>query len=786
MPLTRQPVRDLLDVWRDTRLIVLAGQTAAVYAAILIPFKMGIPLIPGFTELRPANAFPVAASLLFGPAAAWGSGLGNLIGDCFGTLGPGSFFGFLGNFCYGYVPYLLWGRLGPFSSGLEPEPRSWHQTLELAIVCTAAALTCALVVAWGVDLLGLFPFHLLAPAIFLNNLVMGLALAPPLLLFLHPRVKRWRLRYEDVRETLDVRRERFNAGREPLRPTPATPPAAFVALQQVRFTYEGSPAPALDGLSLEFHRGESVALLGRSGAGKSTLCHVLAGLVPNLIAGHWSGRASVGGQDTTTLPVWKQAETVGLVFQDFEAQLVSTNVEMELAFPLECLDEQRTLPPAAMRERVARTLDLVGLAGLERRPPSSLSGGQRQRLAIAATLIKEPALIALDEPLTDLDPAGRRTLLSLLDRMKAGGAAVVLAEQDPEAVVRTDRLCVLERGALAWDGPPRRLFSRPDLLARYGLAPLPIARCFEGLGLAELPLSVEEAWELADELGLSVVPAGPAPRPKAGPPVVEVQKTSFAYQPGAQALSDLSLTIGEGEFVAIIGQNGSGKSTLARLLNGLLHPTAGRVLVYGEDTRALGVGRLAATVGYVFQNPDQQIFAETVEAEVAFGAHNLGVPAAERAARVADALKAVGLDGPEILDQDPFSLTKGDRQRVAVASVLAARPRILIFDEPTTGLDAEETGRMMEMIRRLNRAGHTIVMITHALSLVAAYAHRCVVLHRGRTVADGPTGEVFGSLLAEDRAARLGLEVPAPTRFAARWGHQLLTPEEVRAALRRR
>ena len=192
---------DLLRVWQDTRLIVLVAQTAAIYAAVLIPFKVGIPLIPGFAELRPANALPIVASLLLGPVAAWGAGIGNVIADCFGTLSPASLFGFLGNFCYGYLPYLLWGRLGPLSSGRSLDLRSWRRAPEFVVVCFAASAVCALVIAWGVDLLGLVPFGILAVAIFLNNFVMSLLLAPPLLLFLAPRVTRWGLRYEDIKKS---------------------------------------------------------------------------------------------------------------------------------------------------------------------------------------------------------------------------------------------------------------------------------------------------------------------------------------------------------------------------------------------------------------------------------------------------------------------------------------------------------------------------------------------------------------------------------------------------------
>ncbi len=793
---TTQPLRELFTVWRDTRLIVLVAQTAAVYAAILIPFKMGIPLIPGFSELRPANAIPIVASLLFGPVAAWGSGFGNLIGDCFGTLGPGSLFGFLGNFCYGYVPYLLWGRLGPLSSGQEPEPRSFAQALELALVCLASSLACALVVAWGVDLLGLLPLRILAPAIFANNFLMSLLLAPALLLFLHPRVKRWGLRYEDLRETLDV-----NGGTPSLPPiAPNLPsfagPVPFVAVQDVSFTYAGAPGPALAEASLSVRRGESIALMGRSGAGKSTLCHTLNGLIPHLIAGGWSGRVAIDGQDTGHWPVWRQAGTVGLVFQDFEAQLVSTNVELELAFPLEqAAAHGRHFTPAEMRDRITRTLELVGLSGLERRNPLSLSGGQRQRLAVASILIREPALVVLDEPMTDLDPAGRRALLALIGTLKEAGVTLILAEHDPEDAATADRICLLDQGRIAWQGSPRELFGQttedadhPTQAERHGVRPLPLARCFQGLGLPSLPLTVEEAWDLADTHRLTVGPVQADPQaaePAHGAPVIEVRGVSYEYQSGLPVLSDLDLTIRKGEFVAVIGRNGSGKSTLATLLNGLRSPTGGLVLVNGQDSRKLGAGRLAGTVGFVFQNPDHQIFAETVEAEVSFGVRNLGFSHKDCAARVTAALEAVGLNAPEIRSLDPFSLTKGLRQRIAVASVLAARPNVLIFDEPTTGLDAAETDRMMAMIRRLNREGHTIIMITHSLGLAAAYAHRCLVMRGGRLAADGPTRQVFVGLADPDRPDQLGLELPPLTRFAARWGQTLLTVEEVRAALRR-
>ncbi len=786
-------VHDLFGVWRETRLIVLVAQTAAIYAAVLIPFKVGIPLIPGFAELRPANALPIVASLLFGPAAAWGAGFGNLIGDCFGTLSPASAFGFVGNFFYGYVPYLLWGSLGPLSSGHAPEPRSWRQIVEFVLICAIASLACAVVIGWGVDWLGLVPFKILTTAIFFNNLVMALLLAPPLLLFLGPRVRRWGLRYQDIKGSI---------GQPETLPQDADPsasPTAFVDVRALSFTYQGTTTPALQHLSLQVTRGESVALMGKTGAGKSTLCYALNGLIPKKLPGRFEGQIFVDHADTATRPVWRQAGIVGLVFQDFETQLISTTLLMEVAFPLEHVTEKGDRPSRVeMRQQIARALDQVGLSGLEHRDPLTLSGGQRQRLVLATVLVRQPEVLVLDEPFTDLDPRGRQELTARLRERKRAGATLIIAEHDPEEAVMADTICVLDEGTVTWRGTPGDLFGNPDgpdLARRLGIVPLPLAACFEGRDLSRLPVTVEEAWDCCDHHGLTLTPkALPASfhehtdRRTAGDrnALIEVRQASFEYVAGQPALRDVTLTIHEGEFVALLGQNGSGKTTLASLMKGLRVPTQGSVTVQGTDTRQLSAGRLATMVGYVFQNPDHQIFAETVEAEVSFGVKNLGYPPKACEDRVTTALQAVGLGAPEILRMDPFSLTKGDRQRVAVASILAARPGIVIFDEPSTGLDGQETLRMMNMIRQLNEQGHTIVMITHTMSLVSHYARRCVLMRNGRIEADGVTRDIFARLLDPPFATATGLQPPPLTRFAARWGLTLLTVEEVRQAMRTR
>ena len=779
---------ELRHVWQDTRLLVLSAQIAAIYAAVLIPFKVGIPIIPGFVELRPANVIPIVSSLLFGPAAAWGAGIGNVIGDCFGTLGPASLFGFLGNFLYGYVPYLLWGNLGWLSSGREPMVRSWRQGVEFVIICAIASMVCAATIGWGVELLGLLPFWLLFPAIFLNNLVMATLLGPPLLLFLYPRVKQWNLYYGDLAFAGAAGEKQDLSGDPvPARSSQSTQaPSVAVSIRDLTFRPTYSEQPVLKHVSLDVQRGELVVLMGRSGSGKSSLCYALNGLVPQFVQGEFAGTVMVDGQPTTQSPVWKQANHVGMVFQDFETQLVSTNVEAELRCALEAQGGTHDFADEeSFREHVRRLLDLVGLSGLERRDPFSLSGGQRQRLVVASVLVREPQVIVMDQPLTDLDPAGRQQFLRLLEELKAKGITIIIAGHGVEDLMNADRVCVLDQGELVWQGTPRELLGQPDLAERYGVSPYPLAACFQERGAQTLPTTVEEAWRSADTLGLRI--AVPQLHEQGSgvigsdPPaaVLELSNVSAQYQTGVPVLSRVSVSFQAGEFTAILGQNGSGKSTLAKLCNGLLLPSEGRVVVLGNDTQQTGVGQLSSLVGYVFQNPDHQIFAENVRKEIAFGAENAGYSSDECEARVSEALKAVGLTGAE--DRDPFSLTKGERQRVAVASILAAKPQILIVDEPTTGLDAEESTRMMDMMRKLNQQGHTIIVITHNMGIVANYATRCVLMRDGAILADGPTREIFSEPELVRSAA---LALPDLTRFAHRWGATLLTIEEVRKVWR--
>jgi len=555
-----------------------------------------------------------------------------------------------------------------------------------------------------------------------------------------------------------------------------------VEARSLSFTYRGADGPALREVSLRLDAGKPAYLMGPTCAGKSTLCRCLNGVIPAMQPGEFAGEVRVGGEAIGGSPVYEVAKRVGVLFQDFEAQLLASDVEREVAFGL----ENARMPREQMRRRVAEMLELVGLGELRGRDPATLSGGQTQRLALAAVLAPEPSVVVLDEPTTDLDPRGKRELARVLADLSDRGVTLLVADHETADALGADSVVVLRAGEKAFDNVPEMLLRDPARCRELGVLPLQMPELFARLGHDARPLAAAEAAAILRADGrrlddgecdrLQAEDAGPA-----GDPLIEVEGVTFSYpQAREAALQDVSLTITEGEFVVILGENGSGKSTLAKHLNGLLSPAAGSVRVGGQDTRQASVQEMAAQVGYLFQNPDHQIFASTLHEEVAFGPRNLGASEDQVNERVSHALEVTELSGWE--ERDPFVLTKGERQRVALASVLACRPRVIVFDEPTTGLDGIQQQAMMELLRRLNAEGHTIIVITHCTWAAVEYARRALVLDQGRLVADAPVREVFAD---EELLARAGQVRPAVTELSeALGGRTLLSIAEVERCLR--
>jgi len=541
-----------------------------------------------------------------------------------------------------------------------------------------------------------------------------------------------------------------------------------ISLRGVSFTYRSAAEPALRDVSLDLHRGEFVVLMGATGAGKSTLAKCLNCSIPQFQPGRLDGAITVLGRSLAGATVSDLAGVVGLVSQDFEAQLFATNVRQEVAFGM----EQRGVPREAMQRRLAEALTLVGLGGFESRDPGALSGGEKQRLAIAALLALQPEILVFDEPTTDLDPLGKAQIFEVLAALRARDGTILLIEHETDAAVHADRLLLMEGGRIVADGAPARELRDVARLERLGVRPLDLDRIGAAL---HWPERVDDIDAAAARLVVRDPSASPAAAdPPAAAPVLALEHVEFSYPIGQRALADVSLAIQPGEFVALIGQNGSGKTTLAKCLNGLLRPQRGVVRLRGADLGDLPLNRVAAEVGYVFQNPDHQIFAASVGDEVAFALRNFGIAPSEVSERTRAALAAVGLAGSESLD--PFLLGKGQRQRLAVASFLALEPAVLILDEPTTGLDYPEQRRMMDLLAQLHARGMTLVVITHTPWVVAQYARHGMLMRGGRLVFDGPLRDLFAD---EALLESCHFRVPDVTRLSHRLGLTALTVDEL-------
>lgn len=555
----------------------------------------------------------------------------------------------------------------------------------------------------------------------------------------------------------------------------------MIEIKGMSFRYGKSKEYALRDINLSIKKNEFVALIGPSRAGKSTLCMSLNGLIPHSQKGRLKGSIVVNGKNTAENPVSNLFTDVAIVFQDFETQLFSTSASLDVAFGPENLG----LPWDEIDERVKHCFERVDLQGFEMREPTSLSGGQKQRLAIAASLALHSPILVLDEPTTDLDPVGKERVLNIAnDFRKSGDFTIVCVEHEIEELIYSDHVVLLVNGSILAEGSPREILSNDKLLRENGVMPLGASEVVHALGFEEPILTVDEAEKVIRSAGYTLdmdkvhqlIDVDNKRKRKYGDVIIDVKNVSFGYNKSYLAVNDVSLQIREGEFVALMGQNGSGKTTLAKQFNRLLKYQTGSLTIFGKDCSESSIYEISRNVGYVFQNPDHQIFADTIEEEVSFGPKNYGYTPEEIKEAVKEALEAVDMVGRE--KDDPFSLTKGERQRVAVASILAIRPKLLILDEPTTGLDYKEQLGIMNLLKRLNDSGTTVIIITHTMWVVSAFAHRAVVMNQGKIVFDGSVRDVYAN---EDELMNLHLKPPQVTQLGNRFGHALLSVEEARS-----
>jgi energy-coupling factor transporter ATP-binding protein EcfA2 len=385
-----------------------------------------------------------------------------------------------------------------------------------------------------------------------------------------------------------------------------------------------------------------------------------------------------------------------------------------------------------------------------------LSGGEKQKVAIASVLALHPEILVLDEPTSELDPNSAEEVLLTLERLNGElGITVILVEQRLDRVVQhVDRVLILDKGTMVADGPVRDVLAQGyDRLTGIGIGIPPIIRLTHelhkmGIDMAEIPLTVKEGRiSLGEVLKKAAGHKVESNENRKGclRPVVEVEKLWYAYPEGNTALRGVSLRIGEGEFVAIMGRNASGKTTLLKHFNGLLKPTRGNVLVDGVNTGEATVAQLARKVGFLFQNPNDHLFADTVEEEIGFTVENLGFERKQIGSRVDEMLRRFNLEGYR--RQYPRALSGGEKQRVALASVIAAEPKVLVLDEPTRGMDHRLKTELMDFLHEYSAQGNTVILVTHDVEIVAEYAERVVLLSEGNIVVDGHKQDVLSRAL---------------------------------------
>jgi energy-coupling factor transporter ATP-binding protein EcfA2 len=531
----------------------------------------------------------------------------------------------------------------------------------------------------------------------------------------------------------------------------------------VSFTYEGAETPAIENIHLKVRPGEVVLITGPSGAGKTTLCSCLNGLVPQFHNGVLKGQVLVKGKDTKKTRVGVLSSLVGLVFQDPESQLISPTVADEIAFGPENL----AVPHDEIVERVEESLEIARLKGFEEREPYNLSGGEQQACAIAAIFAMYPEIYVMDEPTSNLDPLGTQHVLSMIVKVaKERGKTLLIAEHKLEEVLPlVDRVVIMDRGQIVRDDTVEGALSKGDI--EHVFIRPPLVRLAEKLQLEAQPLIAEQFYPALTQRyklnGLTVDERPTAEKKDKGEPVIEIRGLRHSYDGINAALNGVDLTIYRGELLSILGRNGSGKTTLVKHVNGLLKPVEGSVIVLGQDTAQITTAQLAKKVGFCFQNPNHQMITFVVKDELALGPKSLGLDQEEIGRRSLEALEFVGMAGQ--MEADVMALGKGQKQRLALASVLTMKPEILIIDEPTTGQDPQMTEDIFEIIRRLNEEGTTVLVITHKFDYAAAYTERAVILANGEIVYDGPMGP---ALTDEELLRANSLAQPQVTKLAAK------------------
>ncbi len=532
---------------------------------------------------------------------------------------------------------------------------------------------------------------------------------------------------------------------------------AFFEIQDLTYYYPTRDKPSLDQINLQISEGEFLLVTGCSGSGKSTLARLIAGLIPEFYGGRLQGKVLLRGVKLQGRQRSALHTEVGIVFQDPERQLVMTSVEAEIAFGLENLG----LPRPEMFRRVAEVMTFLNLLPLRDQFTAALSGGEKQKLVLGSVIAMHPRILVLDEPTSQLDPVAATDIFNLVESLnREMGYTVILIEQRLERCFHlADRLVVMEEGKIICDQAPGEA-ARWQVKEGLPFIP-PVARFFAALSPGSdspIPLTVREGRrELQNRL-----PSFPprvnkrdcrkksSAQEQQKPLLLQARGLWYAYPNGPEAVRGLSLQIREGELVAVIGPNASGKSTLLKLLAGIIKPDRGTVQLQGINTRNLPPSEMGRNIGYLSQNPNDYLTRDTVEDELKFTLENFNLPDNGIGIKI---LQRLGLD--HLRQANPRDLSSGERQRVALASILVTEPPLLLLDEPTRGIDCRLKIGLGSLLQEIASSGRTVVVVTHDLEFAVEYAARVVMLCDGKVACDGPRQILGDSIFYAPQMARL-------------------------------
>lgn len=543
---------------------------------------------------------------------------------------------------------------------------------------------------------------------------------------------------------------------------------AFIEVENLKYRYPHTKELALNNISFEIEKGEFISIIGENNAGKSTLCQAIIGLVPNFYKGAYGGKVVVDNIEVAKTPIWKLCEKVGMVFQNPFNQLTGAkdNVYEEIAFGLQNLGVERE----EIHIRVEKVLKLLDIYEYKDRNPFDLSGGQMQRVAIASILAMQPEVIVLDEPTSQLDPQGSEEVFEAVDSLTKAGITVIMVEHKIEKIAAySDKVMLLHKGSLIAYDKPEVIFSMDNLMD-YGVEAPAFTRICKALKLKKensqyYPVTLDGADELLKDYKKTDKYNGDVPLNEVQE-VIKVEKLDFSYRVGSAILKDINLCFNNRP-TAIIGQNGAGKTTFVKLIKGLLKPVGGSIYYGDKAIASQTVAMLAGKVGFVFQNPNDQIFKSKVIDEVMFGPLNIGMDEKTAREKSMEALRSVGLS--DFTEENPYDLGLSERKLVAIASVLAMDTDIIILDEPTIAQDFKGREIIKGIVRKLTEEGKLVITIIHDMDFVAEVFERTIVFAEGKVLLDGKTREVFdnGEILK-----KAYLEQPHVTQLCKRLGYK--------------